>query len=259
MDIYEVDNPFSQTTKLFREGYNFYKNRQAQIEVAFNLLADDESRAVFYAFLQTHAERKPTTIPRRPREEQYFPTDIKLNKGYARFVSCGAYDGDTVRVLNNNSGKVEEVVCFEADLALFIRLSKYLKENKSEIADKILALPCAVYNHDSIVNFTEATGLGSRIDINGTLQVQTVSLDNILPNLSPTMITMDIEGVELEALQGAEAMIREHRPDLGICVYHAPNHLWEIPLYLNSLGLGYRFYLRNYTSFTIETVLYATI
>ena len=70
---------------------------------------------------------------------------------------------------------------------------------------------------------------------------------------------MDIEGAELDALIGAEKTIRENVPDLGICVYHSPNHLWEIPLFLNNLDLGYRFYLRNYTSFMHETVLYATL
>ena len=68
---------------------------------------------------------------------------------------------------------------------------------------------------------------------------------------------MDIEGAELEALKGAEKTIRADRPDLGICVYHSPSHLWEIPLYLHGLGVGYRLYLRNYTSLTGETVLYA--
>jgi hypothetical protein len=69
---------------------------------------------------------------------------------------------------------------------------------------------------------------------------------------------MDVEGAEPDALKGAEGLIREHRPDLGICVYHAPDHIWEIPLYLHEMGLGYRFYLRNHTAFTQETVLYAT-
>ena len=68
---------------------------------------------------------------------------------------------------------------------------------------------------------------------------------------------MDIEGAELEALKGEEKTIQANRPDLGICVYHSPSHLWEIPLYLHGLGVGYRLYLRNYTSFTGETVLYA--
>jgi FkbM family methyltransferase len=204
-------------------------------------------------------QRKPVTIPRRPREEQYFPKDVPLTKGVECFVSCGAYDGDTIRMLNATHGKVDQIVCFEADKTLFSRLTLYLEENKVDIANQITALPCAVYDHESIKPFTVATGLGSRLSEDGGLEVQTVALDSILPNLAPTLITMDIEGVELEALKGAEKMIGKHRPDLAICVYHSPSQIWQIPLYLESLNLGYRFYLRNYTSFCTETVLYASI
>ena len=64
---------------------------------------------------------------------------------------------------------------------------------------------------------------------------------------------------ELEALKGAEMLIKVNKPDLAICVYHAPNHIWDIPLYLESLRSGYKYYLRNYTSLISETVLYATV
>ena len=84
-------------------------------------------------------------------------------------------------------------------------------------------------------------------------------MDHVIPNFNPTFISMDVEGSELEALRGAETLMKDSRPDLAICVYHALNHIWDIPLYLNDLCLGYKFYLRNYTSFIAETVLYATV
>lgn len=258
-DIYEIHNPLAQTIELANENGDYYLNQKDNILKAFDLLEDEDSRSVFLAFLKTHIHRKPVLIPRQPREEQYFPSDINLSKGYSNFVSCGAYDGDTLRLLNQRIGKVEEIVCFEADHVLFERLAGFLHSTGSDLANKITALPCAIYSHEAIVNFTEATGLGSRIAEHGTLKVQAVALDNILPNLSPSIITMDIEGVELEALQGAEQIIRTHKPDLAICVYHSPKQVWDIPMYLNSLDLGYKFYLRNYTSFSLETVLYATL
>jgi len=258
-DIYEVHNPFSQPKLLQQQGFDFYLNQKQPILSAFELFDDEESKEVFQCFLQTHMRRKPIAIPVRPREEQYFPKDITLTKGYSNFISCGAYDGDTVRLLNQTHGLVESIVCFEAEPAIFERLSNYLQKNKPSLANDILALPCAVYSHEVMMSFTSATGLGSRISPEGDAVVQCVALDHILPDFKPSFISMDIEGAEPEALLGAEEMIRKYRPDLAICVYHAPNHLWDIPLYLHGLGLGYRFYLRNYTSFTIETVLYATI
>jgi hypothetical protein len=69
---------------------------------------------------------------------------------------------------------------------------------------------------------------------------------------------MDIEGAELEALRGAKDTIMQYKPDLAICVYHTPNHIWEIPLFLDSLKCGYNFFFRNHTGFVVETILYAT-
>jgi hypothetical protein len=137
--------------------------------------------------------------------------------------------------------------------------AEYVSNHQELLARRVTAIPCAVYSHVAVEPFTFSdTSFGSRILASGESWIQAVAIDQVLPGFDPTCIIMDIEGAEPEALQGAEKTIRASRPDLAICVYHAPHHLWEIPLYLNGLGLGYRFYLRNYTSFTGETVLYAT-
>ena len=46
-------------------------------------------------------------------------------------------------------------------------------------------------------------------------------------------------------------------PILAICLYHALDHLWSIPLWLQSLGLPYRFFLRRYSDAGWEQVCYA--
>ena len=73
----------------------------------------------------------------------------------------------------------------------------------------------------------------------------------------PTFIKMDIEGMEIDALRGAENLIRAHHPQLAICVYHDMSHIWRIPLLLREFYRGYRFYLRNYQYMGLETVVYA--
>ena len=70
-------------------------------------------------------------------------------------------------------------------------------------------------------------------------------------------IKMDIEGSELAALQGAEKTLKTMRPKLAISLYHKPEDFFTIPDYIDSLGVGYRFYLGHYTIHAGETVLYA--
>lgn len=257
-DIYEIHNPFNQPPTLADKGFEFYRENRAAILAAFDLLADDESRAVYVRFLQTHMHRRPVPLPQRPRDEQYFPRDVPLSRGHERYVCCGAYDGDTLRLLNRVRGKVDAIACFEPEPHIYARLTDYLWQHGGQLADQILTWPCAVYGNSEQCRFVRGDGLGSRISDAGESWVQCVTLDQALAGFDPTFISMDVEGAEPEVLRGAERILRSARPDLGVCVYHAPNHAWEIPLQLNDLGLGYRFHLRNYTSFTIETVLYAT-
>lgn len=226
---------------------------------AFELLEDETSREVYYYFLKFHMTKEVSPFLKyQPNEWQYFPKDIKLKKGFSRFINCGAYDGDTVRNLNAAFGKIEALVCFEPDRIKFRKLIEYVNSNVDTIADFVLLLPLGVYECDCQVKFQSTSSSNSMISENGNTVIQCVAIDHVLPNFKPTFITMDIEGAELEAIKRASRTIRVHKPDLAVCVYHLPNHIWEIPLYLHSLVPEYRFYIRNYTGYPSETVLYAT-
>jgi len=197
----------------------------------------------------------------KPLEQQYFPEDIKMRKGYNVFIDCGAYLGDTVYYLSKHIGKIDTLVCFEPNLEFYKALTKYLNENYEKIAKNIISIPCGVYSEEKIVNFVNYLGEGSRIAFDrGNEEIMTVVLDRVLSGIIPTFIKMDIEGAELEALKGAKRIIKTYKPDLAICVYHDPIHLVEIPLYLKELVPEYKFYLRKYGEQALtELVLYATV
>jgi len=256
IDIYESHLCYTPP-ELEKKGFNYYLDNRKQIMACLDLFSDDLSREIFTYYIQTHMMRKPMIFPARPLEEQYFPRDIKLSKGYSRFINCGAYNGDTVKRLNSLFGKVDAIACFEPDPGNFELLTQYLCAKHNEIAKTVIAFPCGAFRNEAQLHFSGA-GASSTISDKGESIIQCVALDHVIPGFKPTFINMDVEGAELEALKGAEMLIKENKPDLAICVYHAPNHIWDIPLYIESLHLGYRFYLRNYTSFTNETVLYAT-
>lgn len=256
-DIYEY-HLLHVPKELTEKGFSYYLDNKEKITRCFNLFSDDLSREIFTRCIQTHMQRVPIHIPNCPPEEQYFPKDINLNKGYSRFINCGAYNGDTIMKLNKLFGRVDAIACFEPDLENFELLTNYLSAKNNELAESIIVFPCGVLNKVTQLRFAGENKINSMISDKGESIIQCVSLDDVIPGFKPTFITMDVEGVELEALKGAERLIKESRPDLAMSVYHTPNHIWDIPLYINSLNLGYKFYLRNYTSFISETVLYAT-
>ena len=90
-----------------------------------------------------------------------------------------------------------------------------------------------------------------------TRTIDSLVAECALPRID--FIKMDIEGSELAALVGAEAALRRWRPKLAISLYHRPEDFFTIPLWLDSLGIGYRFFLDHYSIHHEETVLFATV
>jgi hypothetical protein len=91
----------------------------------------------------------------------------------------------------------------------------------------------------------------------GETCIQCVRLDDALPGFAPTLIKMDIEGAEEDALRGAEGLIRRYSPGLAISVYHRASDIWRIPLWLRPLYPGdTRYFLRRHSRTIADTVFY---
>jgi FkbM family methyltransferase len=70
-------------------------------------------------------------------------------------------------------------------------------------------------------------------------------------------IKMDIEGAEMDALNGASEIIREFKPKLAISAYHKDQDLWGIPIKLKSLNPGNELYYGHHSPIRWESVFYA--
>ena len=71
-----------------------------------------------------------------------------------------------------------------------------------------------------------------------------------------TFIKFDIEGAELDALRGAYNTIKRNKPKLAICIYHLPNDIWEIILFINNNFPFYDLYVRSHQYDGLDFVLY---
>ncbi len=235
---------------------DYIQSREKAIAGAAAVFADEESARVYRNNVEAHVTRSYGPCPERPLAEQYFPRDIGLNKGFGRFIDCGGYIGDTIEALVASQGKVETVVSLEPNRESFEKLTQTVGSLHERIGAAFL-YPCAVSERTEITSFARNGG-SSMLAEGGGEMVLSVALDDVLAGFSPTFLKMDIEGQEVSALRGAKKTICRSRPDLAVCVYHRINHLWDIPLLLDSWGLGYKLYLRTYNAYTMETVLYAT-
>jgi FkbM family methyltransferase len=86
--------------------------------------------------------------------------------------------------------------------------------------------------------------------------ISVVTLDKELENEPISFIKMDLEGWEMNALRGAETIIRNNKPKLAIAVYHSAKDFREIPQFLLKINPRYRVFLRHYTQGWSETVMY---
>ncbi len=214
------------------------------------LLADERSKQLvenIYAFRSTGDN---ALLP-SPDSQEYLPSDIPRWRNPMRLIDCGAFTGDTIQGLMAGGYTIDEAIAFEPDPDNFNLLATALPDIN------VINIPCGVAMDQSQLYFEDGMGMGSRLNPSGNKLVQCVSISKLAPNFAPTLIKMDVEGAEIQALRGAEDVIRKYRPGLAISIYHEADHLWKIPLMLKEWNLGYTFHIRIHEENTFGTVLYA--
>jgi FkbM family methyltransferase len=234
--------------------------RAGEMAAGYKLLSDERSRREFCAQIRWRCLLDYGCLPVAddPRE-MYFPADLFRPLPEEVFVDCGAFDGDSIRTfLSVSGGQFRKIYAWEADAANYSALSGYRSGLGEEIAARLEILPFAVGSRNGTVRFCADGFVGSRVADSGeTQEVECRTLDSVLAEAAPTLIKMDIEGSEPDALKGAVRTMAERRPVMAVCAYHKCEHLWEIPQLLKSANPDYRIFLRRYAEDCWETVYYA--
>jgi len=232
------------------------------VAAAFELLYDDLSRQSFVEQIQLRLRADFDCIGAPFPGDQYFPGLFSLTADEC-FVDCGSYTGDTIQSFISQSSISQpgsgfrKVIAFEADPENFDRLTKWVGTLEAPAASRISTLNAAASAKRGKLRFRANGDGGARLAADGNVVVECIPIDDLLFEAAPTFIKMDIEGAELDALEGARRSIRTHRPILSICAYHKQDDLWRIPLFINSLVEDYRLFLRPHYSDGFDLVCYA--
>ncbi len=214
---------------------SWYRSFEKEISDCLGLWADEKSREIFLNTLRFRLTGNYSMCP-HPEEGncQYTPFDILNYELPLRFVDCGAFDGDILESFLDAGIPLQSVAAFEPDQANFNKLAQFVQLNSDRIPNACL-WPCGVYSSVMQSRFETSKGESSKLSPEGNTIIQCVSLNHAILNFAPTLIKMDIEGAEYEALLGANEIIKKYRPSLALCVYHEPEHLWQIPLLIRDL------------------------
>jgi FkbM family methyltransferase len=230
---------------------SFYRDKKEEIDAAYHLMADQVSREWMEASLRLRLLGDYKGLPPPSREDIYASHDLPRWLNPMRLMDCGAFDGDSIENYKRAGYQFESLIAFEPDPANYETLAERCSDLNATL------LPCAVSDRARRVSFASGQGKSSRIDEQGGDDiVQCVGIDQAFPNFAPTLIKLEVEGVELPVLEGAIRTLQQHRPGLAIGAYHLPEHLWELPLFIQSLDLGYRMYLRGHAHNNYALILY---
>lgn len=219
------------------------------IVASHDALADDASRALLVALLDQRLNGNAEALPAPDPDNHYLPAGVPHPSSPLRYIDCGAYTGDTIEGFRRNGFAFEEIAAFEPDPAHFPRLCEAIGTTRAAV------FPCGTWDGMTQLRFSSDDS-ASHIDAAGDITVQTVAIDQALPNFAPNLLKMDIEGAEHHTLLGARRTIERHRPFLAISAYHKPRDLWELMLLVQRWDLDYRFRLRSHAFNGFETVLY---
>ncbi len=188
---------------------------------------------------------------------QYFDLEHLTFGENEVLLDVGCLDLNSALKFRECCGSVKKVYCFEPDPKSYaVCLEKKERTGFSEAE----LLPLGAWSHRTELSF-DATGIGvSHVQESGGIRIPVVPIDEVVdPADRVMMIKMDIEGAELEALRGAKQVIRRDKPKMAVSMYHKPEDLTELPLYIKELVPEYRLYIRHYSNYINETVLYAVM
>jgi len=252
--LLQVESPEIFPPHMFYAGFleDLFGNRGRYADMAA-CLADDESRRVLNGVLGYRLTLDPVELRDIIDWDLYGSSGLLSFNDDEVYVDGGSYDGDSIRMfIDHAGGKFSRVLAFEPDPVTFQRLTDNFRHEP-----RVQAFNAGLHRKKATLRFENDGTRGAIFTDTGGVQIPVLGLDKVLGGERVSFIKMNIEGSELEALQGAEQAIRKWSPKLAISVYHRAGDLWQIPELVRSLNPDYCLYLRQHDGGVIETVLYA--
>lgn len=237
---------------VFNEGFALdYQTNVEKYQKIYHLLADEESRDTFEKLINFRLTYDLNVINgfTDQENEQYFESFLQLKSQNETFVDVGSFDGFTSYSFIKSCPQYSAVHVFEPDP----RNMRLCRERLSGLRDCVFH-NLGLSNRKQLLNF-DAAGSASRISGIGATQIVVDRLDDVL-DVKPTLIKMDIEGAELQAVEGSVETIARFHPRLALSIYHNPGDFWRLPERILDIRNDYKLFVRHYTESIYETVMF---
>ncbi len=220
----------------------FYEENRGDIERAFSLLADEQSKRVFENIISFKLTGQLEYLRRSySSKDEVFRSIIPPGSNES-YLDLGAYRGDTIdEFLRYSGGSYERITALEPDRKNFTKLKKNTAGMKN-----IRLFRMGIWSEDMDMSFSDSLGRGSSINNGGGDTLAVTKIDTLYRVQHISYIKMDVEGCERQAITGGINTLRRDKPKLNIAVYHRSEDIFSLPLFIDSILPEYRIYLRQH-------------
>jgi len=234
------------------------ETERSAIEQVLFAWSDDVSRAHHLQFIAWHRLRQDWVFKGAPVDmtHRYFIPEVSSVLADREVcIDAGAHIGETAKAFREKvSDRFTGIVMFEPDSCNASLIEANLEQLSGSLRQRHRLLRRALSQAGGRRLFFPHLGYGSQLSSLGTDMVDAMALDDM--EVAPTYIKLHLEGHELEALQGAEASLRIHRPIVSVTIYHSDAGLWKLPSWLMGKLTDYRHYLRLHSWCGTGAVMY---
>ncbi len=167
-------------------------------------------------------------------------------------VDGGAYTGDTLQLFHTLFPQ-SRIFAFEPQKSAFAQLQK----NIARHAMTARAVPV----HRGLSHTDETLTLYTDEDLDAgatcnslakyhkvpTDTIKATSIDAVFSAMKMPvgLIKLDIEGLEMKAIEGARQTIQSHKPVIVAAIYHRPEDFFELKQYIQEIHPEYKFMIRR--------------
>lgn len=254
-----LDGPWPMPFGMRKPQPDFFRNNSKSLKMVYCMLEEDADRITYAARVKAIMTGNAGYLPIAPHAEYRHPRigpapgDIMIDGGLSDMVDAQVEFARTV-------GQEGLIFGFEPIDWMAIEAGKALKAYPQY---KVFAEGLANREGDArFASLRDSSHICAEEAPGNCPLCRLTTIDNVvrrekLPRVD--CIKLDVEGAELSALEGAKEAISQFRPKLVICLYHKPEDMISIPLYIKSLVPEYRLHVAHSSCDFTDTILYAYV
>ena len=217
--------------------YETFMTHLDDLREVYESLIDEESKKTFCGYWLGRISNRLGEVVHS--NAAHYLINAFIPASGAGAIDCGVFDGGTAAIFAEMGYKVYG---FEIDRVNYERSLKVAEEKNFVVEN----LGLGSYKHDGHYDLKGHSG--NKLTAGGSQTVPVTTIDayareHRLPSVD--FIKMDVEGAELDILQGAKTSIARYKPILALSAYHKLDDFWTLMNFVKSIRPDYEFALRH--------------